>query len=201
MSTVNFLVREVEGLRRNWGWFLALGAALVLLGMIALGCAVTTTIVSLLLFGWFLIAGGVIEIVHAFWARQWSGFFLELSLGVLQLVVGWMVVENPLEAGLTLTLLMAVFFIFGGVFRMVTALTMPFEGRWWLFFSGLVNLVLGVMIWRRWPSDALWVIGMFIGIDLIFHGWWLVMLALSVRSAVPALPPPGSTVAPPPPAV
>jgi uncharacterized membrane protein HdeD (DUF308 family) len=198
VSTVNFLVREVEGLRRNWGWFLALGIALVVLGMIALGCAVTTTIVSLLLFGWFLLIGGVIEIVHAFWVRQWSGFFLELLLGVLQVVVGWMIVEQPIEAGVTLTLMIAVFFIFGGVFRMVTAATMPFEGRGWLFFSGLVDLVLGVLIWRKWPTDALWLIGMFIGINLIFHGWWLVMLSLSVRSSIPAAPPAGPSVAPPP---
>ena len=63
-------------------------------------------------------------------------------------------------------------------------------------------LILGVIIWRQWPVSGLWVIGLFIGIDLIFHGWWLVMLALlSVRSAIPAVPPPGPTAAPPPPAV
>ena len=140
MSTVNFLVREVEGLRRNWGWFLALGVVLILLGLVALGHAISATVVSMLLLGWYPAhrrRGR--DRPRLLRARQWSGFFLELLLGVLQVVVGWMVLENPLEAGVTLTLVMAVFFIIGGVFRMVTAATMPFEGRGWLFFSGLIT--------------------------------------------------------------
>jgi uncharacterized membrane protein HdeD (DUF308 family) len=198
MTPVNYLLRDIEGLRHNWGWFLALGVVLIILGMFALGSAVATTVVSMWLFGWFLIVSGIFEIVHAFWARKWGGFFLQLLLGILAVVVGDMVVENPLEVGITLTLVMAVFFVFGGVLRMVSAFAMPFEGRGWLFFSGLIDLLMGILIWRQWPVSGLWVIGLFIGIDLIFHGWWLVMLALSVRSTIPAVIPPSTQAVPPP---
>ncbi len=181
MTAMNFLLRDIEGLRHNWGWFLALGVLLIVLGLLALGSAVMVTLATMVLFGWFLIVGGVFQIVHAFWARLWGGFFLQLLSGVLQLVVGGIMVAHPLEAGVTLTMLMAVFFFVGGVFRIIAALAFPFEGRGWLALSGVINIVLGVIILSEWPFSGLWVIGAFIGIDLLLYGWWLVTLALSVR--------------------
>ena len=68
-----------------------------------------------------------------------------------------------------------------GLFRLGVVLTTAVEGRDWLLLSALATLVLGIMIWRQWPSSALWVIGLFVGIDLMLYGWWLVSLALAVR--------------------
>jgi len=114
-------------LKRNWGWFLGLGIALVVLGTIALGASVATTIVSVLLFGWLLIIGGVLEGVHASWReRGWGGFFIDLLTGVLYVVVGFMMVASPAATALTLTLLIALFLMFGGIFRIVVALILRF---------------------------------------------------------------------------
>jgi uncharacterized membrane protein HdeD (DUF308 family) len=182
MVTTNFLLRENEGLRRNWGWFLLLGILLIGLGLFAIEQAFLATITAMLLFGWLLAAGGIMQFIHAFWAREWGGFFLQLLVGILQIVVGVVIANHPLATGAALTLIMAIFFTVGGIFRMIAAIAMPFEGRGWLFLSGLINLVLGVMIWSEWPASGLWVIGLFIGIDLLFQGWWLVMLALAART-------------------
>jgi uncharacterized membrane protein HdeD (DUF308 family) len=168
-------------LKRNWGWFLALGICLILLGTVALGSSVFFTLASVVLFGWLLLVGGILEAVHAFWRKQWSGFFIDLLTGILYVVVGFMVVANPGATAITLTLLIALFLMFGGVFRIVTAIILTYHHRAWLLLHGVINLLLGIAIWHQWPLSGLWVIGLFIGIDMIFNGWSLVMLALTAR--------------------
>jgi uncharacterized membrane protein HdeD (DUF308 family) len=183
MSAVNYVLRDIENLRRNWIWFLLLGIALAVIGIVAIGAPLAATLSTMLFLGWLLFFSGVLQIVHAFWAKQWGGFFVQILVGVLQLVVGGLMIERPLTAGAeSLTLLMAVFFVVGGIFRMFAAVALPFDGRVWLFLGGLINLVLGVMIWKRWPGDSIWVIGLFVGIDLLMHGLWLVTLAISIKA-------------------
>lgn len=170
-----------DELKRNWRWFLALGIALIGLSLFALFWATLTTLVSVEVFGWLLVIGGALSLVHSFWRRRWGGFFVDMLAGVLYLVTGFMVASNPAAAALMLTLLMAMFFLIGGIFRIVIALSVPMHHWGWLLLSGIVTVLLGVLIWRQWPWSGLWVIGLFIGIDLFFYGWSLVMLALTVR--------------------
>jgi uncharacterized membrane protein HdeD (DUF308 family) len=177
-------------LRRNRGWFLALGIVQIILGMIALGSSVLATAVSVAVFGWLLLIGGVLSIGHAFWERQWNGFFVDLLTGILYAVVGFMMISNPLEAAVSLTLLIALFLLMGGIFRIVAALVGPFQHRGWLLLNGIVTLLMGILIWRQWPLSGLWVIGLFVGIEMIFYGWSLVMLGMAARN----LPGPASGV-------
>jgi uncharacterized membrane protein HdeD (DUF308 family) len=169
-------------LRRNWGWFLALGVVLVLLGTFALLYAFIATITTVLIFGWVLLFDGILHAVAAFWARQWSGFFLHLLTGVLSVIVGLILVRHPVEGGLTLTLLLAAFFMVSGVFRIFAPLMMQFPSWEWVVLGGVINLILGLLIWNQWPASGLWVIGAFVGIDLIFRGWSYIMFALALRS-------------------
>lgn len=171
-----------EEVRRTWGWFLALGIVLVLLGMMALGWSVLTTLVSVVVFGWFLLLAGILSVLHAFWRRRWGGFFVELFAGILYAVFGLMVVGNPAVSAVALTLLIAVFLMIGGIFRILTALAVRFHHWIWVLLNGVISLLLGVMIWSQWPVSGLWVIGLFIGIDMIFYGWSLIMLAMAVKS-------------------
>jgi uncharacterized membrane protein HdeD (DUF308 family) len=172
----------LQELRRHWGWFLVLGIVLLLLGTFAILYAVLATITTVLIFGWVLVFDGLLHGVAAFWARQWSGFFLHLLTGVLSVVVGAILIRHPVEAGLTLTLLLAAFFIVSGVFRIIAPLVMQFPSGGWVVLGGVINLILGLLIWNQWPASGLWVIGMFVGIDLIFRGWSYVMFALALRS-------------------
>jgi uncharacterized membrane protein HdeD (DUF308 family) len=168
-------------LKRSWGWFLALGIVLIVLGTIAIGSTFVMTIASVFFVGWLLIVGGVMEAVHAFWRKRWAGFFLDLLTGILYVVVGWMMVTNPKESALLLTLIIAMFLVFEGVFRIVAALTARYPHWGWVLFNGVISLVLGIMIWRQWPYSGLWVIGLFVGIEMLLNGWSLVMLSFTGR--------------------
>lgn len=170
-----------DELHRHWGWFFALGIALIALGVFAVGSAIATTIVSLVVFGWLLIIGGVMEIGYGIWRKTWSGFFIDLLTGVLYAVVGFMIVANPQASAITLTLLIAMFLIAGGIFRIVAAISARYPNWGWMVFHGAVSLLLGIAIWQQWPTSGLWIIGLFIGIELMFNGFALTMLGLAAR--------------------
>jgi uncharacterized membrane protein HdeD (DUF308 family) len=182
VTEVKTLFPDLQEISQHWKWFLGLGMVSIILGTFALGSSVLVTWASVVLFGWILLLMGGIEIGHSFWQRQWGGFFLHLVNGILSIVVGFLMVVNPGASALVLTLLMAMFFMVGGIFRMVTALMMRFPSWGWRLVNGIVTLVLGILIWNRWPVSGLWVIGLFVGIDLIFAGWSAVMLALAARN-------------------
>lgn len=172
----------LDQLKRRWGWFLALGLLLVILGTAAIGASTMATLATMVFVGWLMIAGGAMQAVHAFSCKAWGGFFIDLLSGILYAVVGSMLVVNPAKLALGLTLLIAVFLIFGGLFRIVVAVTSQFHHRMWLLLSGVVNVLLGILIWNELPDSGLWVIGLFVGIDMIFNGWSLIMLSLAAKN-------------------
>ncbi|MEW6658952.1 MAG: HdeD family acid-resistance protein [Thermodesulfobacteriota bacterium] len=172
---------DLQEIAQHWKWFLGLGLVSIIFGTFALGSSVLVTWATVVLFGWILLLMGGLEVGHSFWQRQWGGFFLHLVNGILSIVVGFLMVVNPGASALVLTLLMAMFFMVGGIFRIVTAFMMRFPSWGWRLLNGAVTLVLGILIWNRWPVSGLWVIGLFVGIDLIFGGWSAVMLALAAR--------------------
>ena len=132
--------------------------------------------------GSLIFIAGVAQLVGAFWIREWSGFFLSLLFGLLYVVLGLMFLRAPVKAELALTMLLACVLMVGGLFRIIGSLMHRFPHWVWTLVGGAINVVLGIMIWQQWPDAALWVIGLFVGIDLIFTGWTWVMLALSVKN-------------------
>lgn len=179
--TKNFC--DLDYLRKQWKWFLFMGVLFIILGCIAIASATAVTMVSVILLGSLLFIGGIVQIAASFMAKQWGGFFFSLLAGVLYTVVGFLLIMNPTAAALSLTLLLAAFYIVGGIFRIIGSLMMQFEHWGWALFSGIVKLVLGALIWAGWPQTGLWVFGLFIGIDLIFYGWFWVLLSLSARKS------------------
>ena len=173
---------ELRRLRRNWVWFVALGAALMILGGIALSSVAIATLATAIVIGWLMLVGGMVDIIGAFWARGWSGFFLHLLSGVLSVVVGVLFLRAPLGAMLALTLLLSCLLMVRGIFNIVAALAYRFASWGWPLVSGIIDLILGVLIWLEWPASALWVIGLFLGISLIFRGSNWIGLGLSLRA-------------------
>jgi uncharacterized membrane protein HdeD (DUF308 family) len=169
--------------RQHRVWFSVLGVGLILLGIAALAASALTTMISVLFLGWLLVIGGVVRVVHAFWARPWGGVFAHLVAGVLSLVVGLLFLTRPIIAELALTLLVALLFVVGGLFRVNIALLWRFPAWGWVVYDGVLSLVLGFVIWIAWPESALWVIGVLVGIDLLFKGWSCLMFALAARTA------------------
>jgi uncharacterized membrane protein HdeD (DUF308 family) len=182
-STAQIRASALEDLQRHRGLFLVLGIALIVLGTIAIFAAGLFTLASVVFFGWLLMIGGGALVVHAFWARRWGGFFLQLLSGLLHLVVGWLFVARPGVGAVTLTLVFAISLVVQGTFRIGAALSAHVDGRGSLLLSGLVTLVLGLLIWNEWPLSGLWVIGLFLGVDMIVYGWWIVSLAMAARPA------------------
>jgi uncharacterized membrane protein HdeD (DUF308 family) len=176
---------ELRNLRSNWVWFFILGIAMVVLGSIAISwaCLATITVTATWLFGFLLLGSGIAEIVHSFWVGRWSGTLVHLLIGVLYIMVGFLIIDQPENAAVQLTLLIAIFLMVSGVFRIIAAVSEQFTGWGWVMLNGIVTFFLGLMIYKQWPASSLWVIGLFIGIDLIFNGWSWIMLSLGLRRA------------------
>ena len=174
------------------------GIALIVLGIIALGSVVIASLAAAIVIGVLLLIGGVTEVIGAFWCRGWSGYFLHLLSGILSFVIGVLFVAEPVPSLVALTLLLACLLVVGGVFKIIAALSHRFAAWGWPLVSGLIDLVLGILIWQQWPESALWVIGLFVGISLIFRGANWIGLGLALHGLrgreTPAGLPPTSAV-------
>jgi uncharacterized membrane protein HdeD (DUF308 family) len=176
------IVREsLAELRANWYWFVVLGAALMLLGLMAVSYSVIATLAAAIVFGYILVAAGVFYIVGAFFTRAWGGFFLSLLAGILHLAVGVIVLDRPNEAVLLYTLLLAAFFFVEGLFRIIAAVAGRFHHWGWMLLNGVVTLALGIMIWQQWPLSGMYVVGLFLGINLVISGANYLTLGLIAR--------------------
>jgi uncharacterized membrane protein HdeD (DUF308 family) len=178
------LRHELHNLQKQWWWLLLLGILMFVLGVVSISSAVymlITGIAMVILFGVMLLLAGIAELVTSFWAGQWKGSLLHVLAGILYLVLGFVILNHPEAALAGLTLLLGVAFLIGGLFRIVAALQIKFHNWGWPLLNGIVTLLLGILIIKGWPSSAIWVVGMFVGIDLIFNGLAWAMLAFDVR--------------------
>lgn len=174
----------VGALRAKWGWVVALGVIYLIAGFIALGSIVMATVASVLIVGIMMIIAGVAEVINAFQVKGWGQFLLWVVLGVLYIVAGFVTFENPLLAAALLTLLLGAALVASGVMRIILAFKVKRETPtpWiWVALSGLVTLLLGVVILAHWPVSSLFILGMFLGIDLIFAGAGWIGLGLALR--------------------
>jgi len=179
----NLDVQIPKDIIQYWGWFLAFGIALVVLGVLAIGRAVTATIVSILFFGWLLLLACGIEVAQAIVVGHWAGFFHHLVAAILFGVTGFLIVTRPLLGAEVATMLMAVFFLIGGLFQVISSAWVALPGWGWQLADGIITFILGVLVLAQWPVSGLWVIGLFIGIDLIFYGGAWIALALGLRAS------------------
>jgi uncharacterized membrane protein HdeD (DUF308 family) len=164
-----------------WGWFLALGILLLLLGVAAVVRSVAATVISMLFFGWLLLIACGVEIAQAVMVGHWAGFFHHLLAAILFGVTGALLVSRPVISAEVATIFMAMFFLIGGLFQFISALVVHAQGWGWQVADGIIAFILGVLVIAQWPVSGLWVIGLFIGIDLIFYGAAWIAFALQLR--------------------
>ncbi|MBK1873360.1 MULTISPECIES: HdeD family acid-resistance protein [Marinobacter] len=179
------VVQGVVGdLSKHWGWLLALGILFIVLGTVALGMSVAVTVATVLFFGVLLAIGGVFQIIEAFKCRGWKSILMHVLIALLYIVAGVSMITEPVAGSLVLTALLGGVFVATGLLRIVMGYHLKGTGlRWgWMVFAGVVSLVLGGMIFFQWPMSALWVIGLLIAIEMIFHGWAYVMIALALKT-------------------
>lgn len=172
----------LEQVRRSWGWFLACGILLTVLGVVCVGKAQTATTFSILALGWVLMISGVVWLVNSFYAFSWHGFFLYLLNAIIRGVTGYLLVRHPDAGAQGVTMVLAALFIVGGLFRGIGAGVIQFPRWGWTVFSGLVSFGLGVYLLATWPAASTYFVGIVIGVDLIFDGASLVGFASAIQS-------------------
>jgi len=178
-----FRRRALTAIHQHWKLFLFEGILMVVLGMLAVGLPNISTLEIELLVGWLLIIGGGFRVATIFRERHMPGFWWSLVSGIIAVAVGVILIARPLQGVITLTLVIAAFFVIEGVAAVFVALDFRHHLRHWglMLFSGLINLVLAYLIWRGWPNTATWVIGLYLGIYMIFFGVPLIMTAIAAR--------------------
>lgn len=176
-------------IRTHWKLFLFQGILMLVLGMLAVALPNISTLEIELLVGSLLIIGGILRVIMIFRKPHMPGFWWSVANGVLAVAVGGILLARPIQGVLTLTILLAAFFVIEGVAALFIALEFRrYLRSWgWTLLSGVVNLVLACLVWRGWPNSATWVIGFYVGINMIFLGVPLIMNAIAARSMEPSL--------------
>jgi uncharacterized membrane protein HdeD (DUF308 family) len=183
----NPFLAGINEIRSSWGWFLILGMLFMAFGAICIVGNITATFATVLVFGWLLLVGGIFALVQAFRVHTWSGFFLYFLSALLRGFTGYLLIRYPDVGAAGLTLILASFFIVGGLFRAAGAAMLKFPRWGWATFSGILSLGLGIMLLAQWPVSSIWFIGFAVGIDMIFDGSSLVAFALAIHT-LPKLP-------------
>jgi len=178
---------NIAPLRAKWGWIVALGVVYLIAGLIALGSILVATVASVLIVGVMMIVAGVAEVINALQIKSWGKFLIWALLGVLYIVAGFITFENPIFAAVLLTLFLGASLIVSGIMRLFLAFSMRRETPWiWVAFSAVITLLLGLLILARWPINSVYVLGLFLGIDLIMAGAGWVGLGIGLRRAAAA---------------
>lgn len=162
--------------------FIALGVVSVVLGFAALLFPFAATLAAELVLGGVLVAAGIAQVAHGVQLRAWKGWGVLVAGGALSILVGGLLLLFPMTGVMSLTLVLAAFFLVGGVMRAILAARMrPHEGWGWLLTSGLLSAALGLIVLTQWPEAAQWLLGLLLGVDLIFSGTFLVQTGNRLR--------------------
>ena len=175
-----------NALHQHWRLYLAEGIALVILGFIAILVPPIATLAVTIVLGWLFLISGVIGLYTTFMLRHAPGFWWSLISAALGVLVGGMLLAQPVSGAFSLTLVVIAFFIIEGVASIMFALEHKRElsGRWgWMLVSGIVDLVLATFVFAGLPSTAAWAIGLLVGINMVFGGSALIAMALHARNA------------------
>lgn len=156
-----------------------LGLIMALLGGLAIVASVATTFFSVFFVGMVLLISGIVQMIHGFMMRQWKGLFLSLLIGVLYSVTGVLCLFHPAMTAAICTILIGMYLVVGGLFRMIFTAALRFKQWGWFFVNGLIAVLLGGLIMSQWPESSLWTIGLFVGVDLSLGGWSLVFLSFA----------------------
>ena len=185
LNLAQLVAHERAMLRSNWGWFVGLGVVLTVMGIAGLVFVGAMTLVAIVLIGWLFLVGGVLEVGHAIMRKGWQGFWLDLLSGILTGLVGLFILLRPAASATLITMLLGILFLVSGFFRIGTGIAIRNPYRGWFIVQGIVSLVLALMILAEWPYSAIWVIGTFVSIDLIFEGLRLVSFGMAVKNLAP----------------
>lgn len=174
---------DAAAVRKNGGWLMVGGVALIALGACALYYSVATTIASIFYLGILVIAGGIFVLIDAFSAEGWKARLGQFLIAALYLISGIVIVAYPGASAVWFTIFVAAFLLVSGVVRIFMAfqLRQVVTGWVWTLIGGIASILLGLMIFAQWPVSGLWVIGMFVAIEMIMHGISMLTIGMAAR--------------------
>lgn len=173
----------VEGaLKRVSGISLVLSVLLIIFGILAIALPLASSIGIAIVIGWLAIFAGIAQIVHAFQSAGIGHIVWKLVVAVFYIAAGGYLISHPALGVAGLTLVLGTFLFAEGVADVIAYFSARKNGASpWMLLDGIVTLVLGFMIWNRWPLGSLWVIGTLVGISMVMTGATRLMMALTVR--------------------
>jgi uncharacterized membrane protein HdeD (DUF308 family) len=179
MSSI--VAQDMRTLSRRWGWFLALGVFLIVVGVAAAGSTVVTTLATVMTLGVILLVGGIADTVVAFAAREWRGFALHLVNGVLTALVGYVLVARPALSSSVIALALAIVLVVSGTGRVAFSLIERYSGWGWGMAAGALSIILGAFVLAQWPVSSFWFLGLVVAVELFFRGTTWIALALTAH--------------------
>ena len=194
MSTVPPNPQDVRAalgraLHEHSGLFLAEGIILVILGLLAIIVPPLASLAVTIFIGWLFVISGIDGLIMTFMARRAPGFWWSLISAVIALIAGGLLLWQPVLGVLSLTFVLIAFFLIDGILSIILAIEHRRElvGRWgWILLSGIVDLIIAIIIWAGLPGTAAWALGLLVGIDLVFGGTALIMVALHAKRGAAA---------------
>ena len=175
------------GLEHKWGWVVALGVFFLLAGFIALTDEFAATVVSVFVTGVSLIVAGIVEVVTGIQVRPWSRALVWVLVGVGLVIAGTVILRDPALAAAGLTLALGLCLLISGVFRLILAFQLKDATLWpMVALAGLLSAIVGGLILSQWPVSSLYVIGLLLGVNLIFAGASWLALGLTLRKSASA---------------
>jgi uncharacterized membrane protein HdeD (DUF308 family) len=158
------------------------GILVILLGIVAMGTPFVAGVAVTLTVGIILIATGVAQFLYAFQSPSFGAGVLRFMFSVLAVLAGISLVSQPAAGLATITLFLAAWFFVDGVWALISGFRWrPQPGWGWMAFSGILSIVLGVMIYRQFPESAVWLVGVLVGIRLVFSGMTMIMMGTVTR--------------------
>ena len=178
------MATAIDG-KKNSGGLLFMGVVMVILGLIGLSMEVALTLTTLIFFGFLVLFAGVAQLVHVFQGQGLKSKLWDLLIALVYIASGIAVIVHPAATAVWFTLFIASALVVAGIFRILLGFQMRANdvNAWgWIVFGGIISIVLGSMIFSAWPISGLWVIGMFIAIELLLQGFTLISIALAAKA-------------------
>jgi uncharacterized membrane protein HdeD (DUF308 family) len=162
------------------GWAIAGGIAMIVLGCFALADQFVSTAAVATFIGIILMFGCAFQLIKLFSIHGWKSHLWYALVAIAYGVAGYVFIVHPFKAAIAFTLFLGWAILIGGIFRAFLAFKMKdHKGAGWILFSAAISILLGGLIISQWPYTGLYILGLFLGIELIFGGIGWLGLGLS----------------------
>jgi len=162
-----------------------------MLGFIAVAAPLAAGVAVELFIGLMVLSRGIMQFYYGIKVRHWGrrfGTYMgigSLVVAALSVAVGGLLLINPIAGLKFLTLVVSMYLVIAGGFEMLHAIELGTVRGWpFLFLTGFVSVLLGVILWRQWPLSGQWAIGIMVGSSFILTGCSLAMLGIAARGLV-----------------